>query len=148
MYIKRIWVVVRHSLVALTFTLALAGTTIAGATAVSSLAGDKPIRAANHTVDTRHNDRTLDNSAVYGRGSGGRYSANLWPPHFSDCRIGKCAPASSLLEETNSLARTSISAFETSMKWRSNSISIAGSRVWSRLIVFTSTSINVRVPIN
>lgn len=39
-------------------------------------------------------------------------------------------------------------ALETSMKWRSNSFSVAGSRNWSKLIVFTSTSINVRLPIN
>jgi hypothetical protein len=37
---------------------------------------------------------------------------------------------------------------ETYMKWRSNSFSVAGSRNWSKLIVFTSTSINVRLPIN
>ena len=39
-------------------------------------------------------------------------------------------------------------ALETSMKWRSNSFSVAGSRNWSKLIVCTSTSINVRLPIN
>jgi hypothetical protein len=46
------------------------------------------------------------------------------------------------------LATQTVSALEASMKWRSNSINVAGSRNWSKLIVFTSTSINVRLPIN
>ena len=46
-----------------------------------------------------------------------------------------------------SVTRTSVSALESS-KWRSNSLNIAGSRNWSKLIVFTSTSINVRLPIH
>jgi hypothetical protein len=35
-----------------------------------------------------------------------------------------------------------------SMQWRPNSFSIAGSRVWSKVIKFTSTGIDVRVPLN
>jgi hypothetical protein len=42
----------------------------------------------------------------------------------------------------------SMSVLETSTKWRSNSFNIAGSRDWSKLIVFTKTSINLRLPIN
>jgi hypothetical protein len=140
MYIRRNWGIVRHSVAALTLTLALTGTNVAVASAVSSLAGDAPISLANQTVDT--------SPVVYGRGSGARYSAYLWPPLFSVCRIEECALFSTVVEETNSLARTGISALETSMKWRSNSFSIAGSRAWSKLIVFTSTSVNVRLPIN
>jgi hypothetical protein len=48
----------------------------------------------------------------------------------------------------DSRPRTSVSALATSTKWRSNSFSFAGSRDWSKLIVFTSTSINVRLPIH
>jgi hypothetical protein len=145
---ERNWGIVRHGVAALTFTLALAGTNVAGATAVSALTGDTTIPLANQTVAARHNVRTLDNSVVNERGSTARYSANLRSPLLSLCRLERCALGSSVLEETNSLARTSISALEPSMKWRSNSFSIAGSRVWSKLIIFTSTSINVRLPIN
>jgi hypothetical protein len=99
MNIKRNWGIVRHSVAALTFTLALVGTNVAGAAAVSSSAGDTSIPVASHTVED------------------GQPSRNT-------------------------------SALETSTKWRSNSFSIAGSRDWSKLIVFTSTSINVRLPIN
>jgi hypothetical protein len=148
MYIKRHWGMVRHGLAALTFALALASTNVAGATAISSLAGEIPISLASDTVDAGHNDRTLDTGIVFGRGSGARYSANLWPPVFSVCRIEQCALTSSVLEETDSLARTSISALATSMKLRLSSLNIAGSLTWSKLIVFTSTSINVRLPIN
>ena len=41
-----------------------------------------------------------------------------------------------------------ISRLETGMKWRANSFSIAGSRVWSKIIKFTSNGINLRVPLN
>jgi hypothetical protein len=41
-----------------------------------------------------------------------------------------------------------ISRLETGMKWRANSFSIAGSRVWSKVIKFTSNGINLRVPLN
>ncbi len=82
--------IARHGLAVLAFTLALAGTRVAGAAAVSPLAADTPIPEATQTV----------------------------------------------------------SALEASMKWRSNSVNVAGSRNWSKLIVFTSTSINVRLPIN
>ena len=43
---------------------------------------------------------------------------------------------------------TGISGLETGMKWRSSSFSIAGSRVWSKLIIFGSNGINVRLPLN
>jgi hypothetical protein len=84
------WGIARHGLAVLAFTLALAGTRVASAAAVSPLAAGTPIPVATQTV----------------------------------------------------------SALEASMKWRSNSINVAGSRNWSKLIVFTSTSINVRLPIN
>jgi hypothetical protein len=88
--IKRNWGIVRYSVAALTVTLALADTNVAGATAASPSPVERPVPAVSQTV----------------------------------------------------------SALETSMKWRSNSFSVAGSRVWSKLFVFTSTSINVRLPIN
>jgi hypothetical protein len=43
---------------------------------------------------------------------------------------------------------TGISALETGMKWRSSSFSIAGSRVWSKIIKFSTTGINIRLPLN
>jgi hypothetical protein len=102
---KRTSGLLRHSLAALTLALALAGTNIAGAAALSAAAADSPIPLAEQTVDAWHNVRTLDNSP-------------------------------------------SMSVLETSTKWRSNSFNIAGSRDWSKLIVFTKTSINLRLPIN
>jgi hypothetical protein len=41
-----------------------------------------------------------------------------------------------------------ISRLATGMNWRSNAFSIAGSRVWSKIIRFSSTGINVRLPLN
>jgi hypothetical protein len=41
-----------------------------------------------------------------------------------------------------------ISRLESSMNWRSNAFSIAGSRVWSKVIKFSSTGVNVRLPLN
>jgi hypothetical protein len=41
-----------------------------------------------------------------------------------------------------------ISRLETGMNWRSNSFSIAGSRIWSKIIKFSSTGVNVRLPLN
>jgi hypothetical protein len=140
--------IVRHSVAALSFALAFAGTNVAGAAAVSFLAGVTPTPLASPTVDAWHIGPTLDNSVVCGQGSGARYSANLWPPLFSGCRNDGCALAGSVLKQTNSPALTSVSALVTSMKWRSSSFSVAGSRVWSKLFVLTSTSINVRLPIN
>jgi hypothetical protein len=41
-----------------------------------------------------------------------------------------------------------ISRLETGMNWRSNAFSIAGSRAWSKIIKFSSTGVNVRLPLN
>ncbi len=41
-----------------------------------------------------------------------------------------------------------ISRLETGMNWRSNAFSIAGSRIWSKVIKFSSTGVNVRLPLN
>lgn len=41
-----------------------------------------------------------------------------------------------------------MSKLETGMNWRSNAFSIAGSRVWSKIIKFSSTGVNVRLPLN
>jgi hypothetical protein len=127
MYLERHWRMVRHSVPALGFIWALAGTHIASAAAISSLAGETPIPLISQTVDEWR---------------------NLSPPLLSRCAIDGCALISGVLGEMNTLARTSASALETSMKWQSSSFSIAGSRSWSKLIVFTSTSINLRLPLN
>jgi hypothetical protein len=39
-------------------------------------------------------------------------------------------------------------SLETRTTWRSNAFSIAGSRIWSKVIKFSSTGVNVRVPLN
>jgi hypothetical protein len=140
MNIKRNWGIVRHSVVALTFSLALVGTTVAGASAVAPLAGYTPIPPASQTMDAWRKNRSLDNSVLPGLGSDPRYSAKLTPSLL--------LPVNGNVEATNNPARTSMSPLETSTKWSSNSRNIAGSRTWSKLIVFTSTSINVRLPIN
>jgi len=46
------------------------------------------------------------------------------------------------------LAGTGIAGLEGALIWRANSFSIAGSRVWSKIIKFSSSGINVRVPLN
>jgi hypothetical protein len=45
-------------------------------------------------------------------------------------------------------AGTVVATLETGTSWRSNSFSIAGSRIWSKIIKFSSHGINVRVPLN
>jgi hypothetical protein len=39
-------------------------------------------------------------------------------------------------------------SLETRTTWRSNAFSIAGSRIWSKVIKFSSTGVNVRLPLN
>jgi hypothetical protein len=43
---------------------------------------------------------------------------------------------------------TGISGLEAGMRWRSNAFSIAGSRIWSKVIQFTDTGVALRVPLN
>jgi hypothetical protein len=45
-------------------------------------------------------------------------------------------------------AGTVTTSLETRTTWRSNSFSIAGSRIWSKIVKFSSTGINVRLPLN
>jgi hypothetical protein len=142
------WGILRHSVAALTFTIALAATGIAGATGVSASASDIPIPSASQIVNAWHNVWTLSDGIVYKHGSAAGYSANVSSLLFSACKVEWCAWGGGALGATSILARTNISALETSMKWRSNSFSIAGSRVWSKLIKFSSCGINVRLPLN
>jgi hypothetical protein len=109
----RTWGIVRPCLAALAFSLALAGSSIAGALTVSA--------------------------------SG--YSANGSPFFLSTCQVEWCAWGASALGGTNSLLLTSISRFETPIKWQS-SFSIAGSRVWSKFIHASRSGLNVRLPLN
>jgi hypothetical protein len=48
---------------------------------------------------------------------------------------------------TAATGSTGVPGFDSSLRWQS-SLSIAGSRVWSRFIGFTTTGINVRLPLN
>jgi hypothetical protein len=148
MHTGRNWGFLGHFVAALTFTLALAATGIAGATGVSASASDTPISSASQIVNAWHNVWTLSDGVVYKHGSAAGYSANVSSLLFSACKVEWCAWSGSALGGTNSLARTNISALETSMKWRSNSFSIAGPRVWSIVIKFSSGGINVRLPLN
>jgi hypothetical protein len=138
---------VRHGLAALAFTLALAGSSVACAIAVSASAGDTTIQSTSQMVDTWHNVWTLRDGVLDKHVSVAGHSANLSPLLFSACKVEWCAWSASALGGTNSLARTSISKFETSINWRS-SFGIAGSRVWSKIIEFSSSGINIRVPLN
>jgi hypothetical protein len=45
-------------------------------------------------------------------------------------------------------AGTVTTSLENRTTWRSNVFSIAGSRIWSKVIKFSSTGVNVRVPLN
>jgi hypothetical protein len=45
-------------------------------------------------------------------------------------------------------AGASFTSLEGDLVWRSSSFSVAGSRIWSKLIKFSSSGINVRVPLN
>lgn len=140
MNIKRNWGIVRHSVAALTFTLTMVGANVAGATPFGPVAGYTPVPPVSQTMDAWRKNRSLDNSVIPGLGSDPRYAAKLRPSLL--------LPVNGILETANSPARTSTSPLETSTKWSSNSRNIAGSRTWSKLIVFTSTSINLRVPLN
>jgi hypothetical protein len=48
---------------------------------------------------------------------------------------------------TDAPASMGRAAFENSIKWQS-SFSIAGSRVWSKVVKFSRTGIDIRVPLN
>ena len=133
---------------ALSFPLALAVSGIAGATGVSAPASAAPIASARQIVRAWHNVWMPSDGVVYKHGGGAGYSANLSSLLFSTRKVEWWAWSGSALGGTNSLARTNIFALETSLKWRSNSFSIAGSRVWSKVIKFSSSGINVRVPLN
>jgi hypothetical protein len=142
----RNWGFARHGLAALSFTLALAGSSVAGAIAVSASAADTPIHPASQIVGAWHNIWTLRDGVFDKHASAAGYSANS-PLLFSACRLEWCAWSASALGGTNSLPRTSISRFEPSIKWGS-SFSIAGSRVWSKVFEFSGSGINIRLPLN
>jgi hypothetical protein len=147
MWTGRIWGIGRHGLATLATTLAFAGSSVAATITVGVSAKDAPIHAASQIVDAWHNTWTLRDGVfdVHGRGSG--YSANLFPFLLSTCKFEWCGWSASAAGDTNSLTRTGLSKFETPIEWRS-SFSIAGSRVWSKVIKFSSNGINVRLPLN
>jgi hypothetical protein len=143
----RNWEVARHGLAALAFTLVLADTGAAAATTARVSAADAPIHSASHIVDAWHNILTLRDGAFDMHASAAGYLANLSPLLFSACEVEWCAWSASGLGGTDILARTGVSRFGTAIKWRS-SFSIAGSRVWSRVIDFSNNGIRVRLPLN
>jgi hypothetical protein len=138
--------IVPHGLAAVTFTLALAGSSVAGAIAASASAGDTPIHSASQILGAWRGIWTPRDGLFDKHASAAGYSANS-PLIFSACKVESCAWSGFVLGSTNSLPRTTISRFETSIIWRS-SFSIAGSRAWSKVIEFSSSGINVRLPLN
>ncbi len=48
---------------------------------------------------------------------------------------------------TTVAASAALPGFESKLKWQT-SLSIAGSRVWSRFVGFTTTGINIKLPLN
>ncbi len=68
---------VRHGLAALTFTLALAGTRIAGATTASTSASGTTIPSVSQIVDSGHNIWTVAGGVIYENGKAAGYSANV-----------------------------------------------------------------------
>jgi hypothetical protein len=143
----RNWGIGRQGLATLAITLVFAGSSFAGAITVGVSAKDAPIHVASQIVDAWHNIWTLRDGVFdqHARGSG--YSASLSPFLISTCQVEWCSWSASASGGTDSLTRTGLSMFETPMKWRS-SFSIAGSRVWSKVIKFSSNGINVRLPLN
>jgi hypothetical protein len=147
MWTGRIRGIGRHGLAALAITPAFAGIGFAGGLTAGVSAKDAPIQAVSQIADVWHSIWTLHDGLFdeHARASG--YSSSLSPLLFSSCKFEWCAWSASALGGTSSLTRTDMSKFETPLKWRS-SFSIAGSRVWTKVVKFSSNGINVRLPLN
>ena len=207
MDIKKSCIVRRQSLVALSFTFALAAAGVASATTARTSATPISIPSILQMVSAGHNSWSLAGGVVHTDSTAAGYSAYLDRHRFSagktrrrsnGCR--NCtwrgnnmanAVALALLSSPAAatltsfalpvppqrnlvlspadapgvliaglvfvstedpmpvrVAGTSIPGLQGGLIWRSSSFSIAGSRVWSKLIQFTSCGINVRVPLN
>jgi hypothetical protein len=206
-----------HFVATLTFTLAMAASSVAGATALSAPASATPIPSTSQMMGAGYTTWSRGGGVVSKDGNTAGYAAHVSPLLFSagaarqrnkGCKW--CAWRGSGFGATNSLTRgtasarstrraamvstsfvptpsrtgpssanasdaqddvsailvadaasastnnvgavrnagTGISALATGMRWRSNSFSIAGSRIWSKVIKFTDTGVALRVPLN
>jgi hypothetical protein len=148
MWTGRLWGIGRYGRAALAIIPALAGSSFAGTltAGVSTMNVNAPIHAATQIADVWHSIWTLHDGVFDQRARASGYSASLSPFLFSTCKFEWCAWGASAFGGT-SLTRTESSKFETPLKWRS-SFSIAGSRVWSKVVKFSSNGIDVRLPLN
>jgi hypothetical protein len=206
-----------HFVATLTFTLAMAASSVAGATALSAPASNTAIPSTSQMMGAGYTTWSRAGGVVYKDGNTVGYAAHVSPLLFSagaarqrnkGCKW--CAWRGSGFGATNSLTHgtasahstrpaamvstsfvpppsrtapssaiattargdvsailvadvasvstnnvspvrnvgTGISGLATSMRWRSNSFSIAGSRIWSKVIKFTDTGVALRVPLN
>jgi hypothetical protein len=206
-----------HFVATLTFTLAMAASGVAGATALSAPASSTPIPSTSQMMGAGYTTWSRGGGVVYKDGNTAGDAAHVSPLLFSagtgrqrnkGCKW--CAWKGSGFGATNSLTRgtasahstgpavmvstsfapaplktgpsraiatggpadgsgslvaaaasvstnhvspvrnvgTGISGLATGMRWRSNSFSIAGSRIWSKVIKFTDTGVALRVPLN
>ena len=187
-----------HFIAALTASLAMGVTGVAGATAGAAAAG-APVPSANQTLDLAHNARTGGTAGYAAYVASVRFSAGRahqrnkgcnWCAVSGEARRARALPASAIMTVPTSFEFTTLTAapaesnaidspadvseilatdiafvsdrnvtpvrfvgrvisrLETGMNWRSNAFSIAGSRVWSKVIKFSSTGVNVRLPLN
>jgi hypothetical protein len=185
---ERKWEIRRRSLTGLTFSLAMAFTGVAGATAVSAPASGTKFVSANVTTlhfsggKTPQRNKACKWCAWTGSAFGttntlaraGAPAQRTLPPRIASTSFTLPSPTTPSLSSdsiadstdvsgipaadiaivsTNNVGPvrfvgTGISALESGMKWRSSSFNIAGSRVWSTIIKFSSTGINIRLPLN
>ena len=177
MHTGRDWEILSRSLTALTLTLALAVPGVAAATARSAPASQivdaghnvwtlgngvlyKNGNAAGYSANLSPllfsvgnvHQRNKDCKWCAWRGSGFAATSSLVrgtvPTTASGFLVTDIAFVSTRNVSPLWIVGPSISGLETGMKWRSSSFSIAGSRVWSKVIKFTSTGVALRVPLN
>jgi hypothetical protein len=74
------------------------------------------------------------------------HRAVLKPRTFA-CATEGCPARAVVASDTTSLATSGASIFQTRITWQSG-FSLAGSRVWTKVIKFSSNGINIRLPLN
>jgi hypothetical protein len=145
MRICRIGNLVCHALAALAFTGALAHSNTAAAanisTAAASIHSTRPIEVTatggpivrDEFVKRQFNDS--DHQAVFTQ------------PLTSACKAEGCLRRNDVASDTASPATNRTPKFQSPITWQSDFI-MAGSRAWTKVIKFTSSGINIRVPLN
>jgi hypothetical protein len=143
----RSWGVLRHGLAALSFSCALASSSIAGTLAVSTSAEIISIQSISRFADASRSIQTLRYSVLDKHAGAPGYSTHLFPSNFSICQADWCAGGAATLAGIHGVPLTDAGRFDAPIRWQS-SLNIAGSRVWSQFIKFSRTGINVRLPLN